>query len=140
MSLVLLFQTSESSLDRFVVYSAVAFAVFTFVLRFALRKRTATPWRAILITGVFIVFGGMLFARWTYELGSPWWVFYGVPALATIFGPPLVFRMSRFEAATYILLAVLMAPAIHTFFSFFLGWHEYMPLFYVPSVWELMHG
>ena len=82
----------------------------------------------------------MLFARWTYGPRLPWWISYGVPALATFFVPPIVFRMSRVETAGYVAMAVLMAPAIHVLFSFFVGWHDYMPWFYVPSLWDLVHG
>jgi len=92
------------------------------------------------MTALFVVFGGMLFARWTYAPGVPWWIFYGVPALATCLMPPIEFRMSRVETCSYMAMAVVMAPAIHVFFSFFVGWHDYMPWFYVRSFWELLHG
>ena len=52
--------------------------------------------------------------------------------------PPILFRMSGRETGRYILMAVLMAPAIHVFFSFFVGWHDYMPLFYMRSIWDLL--
>jgi hypothetical protein len=42
---------------------------------------------------------------------------------------PIVFRMSRAETASY----VAMEPAIHVFFSVFVGWHDYMPWFCVRS-------
>jgi hypothetical protein len=35
--------------------------------------------------------------------------------------------MSRRETAQYLPLAWLTAPAIHLFFSLFVGWHDYMP-------------
>ena len=111
---------------------------FASVLRLALRKRNAAVWPRILVAGVFIVIGGMLFARWTYGPGLPWWMFYGLPALVTFLVPPVLFRMSGHETAEYVFMAVLMAPAIHVFFSFFVGWHDYMPLFYVRSVWDLL--
>jgi hypothetical protein len=107
--LALLVQSGATGWERFAVFSVVAFAVFASVLRLALRTRDAAIWPKILVAGVFIVFGGMLFAPWTYGPGLPWWIFY-----------------------------VLMAPAIHVFFSFFVGWHDYMPLFYVRSVWDLL--
>lgn len=65
-----------------------------------------------------------------------WWIFYGVPALATFLVPPIVFRMSRAETASY----VAMEPAVHVFFSVFVGWHDYMPWFCVRSFWDLVHG
>ena len=37
-------------------------------------------------------------------------------------------------------MAFLMAPAIHIFFSLFVGWHDYMPFpFYIPSLMELLY-
>jgi hypothetical protein len=138
--LALSFHTGATGWERFAVFSVVAFVVFTFVLRVALRKRDSSLWSKILATGVFVVFGGMLFARWTYGPSVPWWIFYGLPALATFLVPPIMFRMSRLETIRYIAMAVLMAPAIHVFFSFFVGWHDYMPLFYVRSIWEVMQG
>jgi hypothetical protein len=40
----------------------------------------------------------------------------------------------------YLPMAVLMTPAIHVFFSLFVGRHDYMPFpFYVPSLAELIH-
>jgi hypothetical protein len=136
--LALLAQSDATGWERFAVFSVVAFAVFASVLRLALRKRNAAVWPKILVAGVFIVFGGMLFARWTYGAGLPWWIFYGLPALATFLVPPTLFRMSRHETAKYVFMAVWMAPAIHIFFSFFVDWHDYMPLFYVRSVWDLL--
>ena len=56
----------------------------------------------------------------------------------TFFLPPIVFRMKRPEILQYVPLAILMGPAIHIFFSLFVGWHDYMPFpFYIPSVLEL---
>jgi hypothetical protein len=74
----------------------------------------------------------MLFARITYGLALPWWIFYGIPVMLTFVLPPLVLLMSRRELFTYLPAAALMGPFIHIFFSFLFGWHEYMPLFYVP--------
>ena len=136
--LALLIQSSATGWQRFSVFSVVAFAVFASVLRLALRNRNASVWPRIFVADVLIVFGGMLFARFTYGLGLPWWIFYGLPALATFLGPPVLFRMSWHETAKYVSMAVLMAPAIHVFFSFFVGWHDYMPLFYVRSVRDLL--
>ncbi len=94
MLLVLLVQGAASGGERFAVFTMVAFVVFVSVPRLALRKRAPPAWTRILLTALFVVFGGMLFARWTYAPGVPWWIFYGVPALATFLMPPMVFRMS----------------------------------------------
>lgn len=118
MLLVLLVQGAATGGERFAVFTMVAFVVFVSVLRLAFRKRVPPAWTRILMTALFVVFGGMLFARWTYAPGVPWWIFYGVPTLATFFMPPMVFRMSRVETCSYMAMAVVMAPAIHVFFRF----------------------
>ena len=51
--------------------------------------------------------------------------------------PPLAFRMQRSEFAWYVLLAFSSSPAIHAAFSFFAGWHEYMPFWHIPFLWDL---
>jgi len=126
---------------RFAVFILVSFAVFVWVLRFVLRRRATKPnWFWILAIAMILVPGGMAFARWGATTGLPWWVYYTVPALATLFVPPAAFRMARVEAVEYVVLAFLMAPAIHTLFSLFLGWKEYMPFLPVPSLFELLGG
>ena len=58
--------------------------------------------------------------------------------LFTYFSPPVILRMNWRELLIYTPLALLAGPAIHVFFSFFFGWHEYMPLFYVPWFADLI--
>ena len=124
---------------RFAVFVLVSFVIFLFVLRAALRRRTTKPrWSWILATAMFVVPGGMVFARWGATAGLAWWVYYPIPALVTLVVPPAVFRLTRIETIEYLILAFLMAPAIHTAFSLFLGWKEYMPFLPVPSLWELL--
>lgn len=126
-------------LDKFLIYMAAALLVFIAVLAFSVRHRVARPvWRILLLSLVAVV-GGMVFARLTYGRETPWWVFYGIPAAVTFVLPPVALRMSGREFLLYEPLAVLMAPAIHVVFSFCLGWHDYMPLFYVPY-WRELFG
>lgn len=87
-----------------------------------------------------IVFGGMLFARYGAQAGLPWWIYYTVPMLLTVALPPIVFSMTMREAPMYVILAFLSAPVIHTVFSFFLGWREYMPFIPIPSLRDLVDG
>jgi len=88
-------------------------------------------------TAAVVVLGGMLFARFGAQIGIPWWVYYTVPMLLTVLLPPIVFAMTMRETLLYIVLAFLSAPAIHTVFSFFFGWREYMPFLHIPSVQEI---
>jgi|SRR5436305_6749343 len=131
-----------SDLTRFAIFMIAAAIVFIVVLRFVMRKRASTPdARALFVTTFVVVVLGMLFARYGHILfRPPWWIYYGVPALVTFLLPPAVFRMTRFEILQYVPLALLMAPAIHIFFSLFVGWHDYMPFpFYIPLLLELAH-
>jgi hypothetical protein len=125
------------SLGNFLVYMLVAVIVFISVLVFVIRARSRRPTLKILFLALVCTVGGMIFARLTYGKGMPWYIFYGLPVLLTFFLPPLILGMSKRELLVYIFLALIMAPAIHVFFSLFIGWHDYMPLFYVPSLHEL---
>jgi hypothetical protein len=131
-----------NDLGRFAVFMLAASIVFLTVLAFVLRKRTNKPSPVnFFILTVLVVVCGMLFARYGHILlHPPWWIYYGFPALMTFFLPPLVLRMSIAETGRYLPMAVLMAPAIHIFFSLFVGWHDYMPFpFYIPSLADLIH-
>ncbi len=79
----------------------------------------------------------MTFARYTAQYGLPAWIYYSIPAAATIFLPPITFAMNRKEILVYMILAFFSAPLIHTLFSLFLGWTEYMPFLQIPSLKEL---
>lgn len=116
----------------FLVYMTAALLVCCGMLIFTVRKRSPRPTLKIGILTLVITCGGMLFARIAYGLSLPWWIFYGIPVVLTFVLPPTILRMSRRELATYLPAAALMGPVIHIFFSFLFGWHEYMPLFYVP--------
>ncbi len=116
----------------FFVYMLVALIVFVLVLLFIMRKRPKQPIFKIILLSVIAVVGGMTFARITYGKGLPWWIFYMVPALITFILPPFVLRMTKRELLFFVPLIVLLSPVIHILFSFFFGWHDYMPLFYVP--------
>ena len=126
-----------TDLVKFFVYMLVALIVFVLVLFLTLRKRPNRPVFKMVLLSVIAVVGGMTFARITYGKGVPWWIFYGIPAFITFVFPPIVLKMRRYELLFYVPIAVLMAPAIHVLFSFFFGWHDYMPLFYVPSWHDL---
>src|SRR5512133_121330 len=129
---------NTNGIGFFLVNMFVALVVFIGLLIFILRGRSQRPVLRIMILALIVVVLGMSFARITYGIGVPWWIFYGLPALVTFVLPPLVLRMSRRELLLYVPLAILMSPVIHSFFSFFFGWHDYMPLFYVPSWHELL--
>ncbi len=127
-----------NEIEKFLVYMLFALIVFVLVLLFTLRERPKQPVFRIVLLSLIAVVGGMTFARITYGKGVPWWIFYGIPAFVTFVLPPIVLRLTKRELKYYIPIILLMAPTIHIFFSFFFGWHDYMPLFYVPWWHELL--
>lgn len=125
--------------SRFAVFIAASWVVFTLVLRLVLRRRDVSRLgRPILRLGLIVIVGGMLFAKLGQNAGWPWWVYYTVPMLVTVFLPPVSFRMTRRELPEYLILSFLSAPLIHAGFSFLLGWKEYMPFIPIPSLRDLL--
>jgi hypothetical protein len=121
---------------RFFVFIAVSLVVFIGILRWTLRSRPVKP-AAKFTAGIafVVVVVGMCFAKFGATAGFPWQIYYGVPAAATLALPPLAFRMQQREFVWYLLLAFASSPAIHVVLSVFVGWHEYMPFWYIPSLW-----
>lgn len=124
---------------RFAVFILVTLVVFVGVLVFVMRRRLPPPSPiSIGLISVVVVIGGMLFAKLGNNAGWPVWIYYAVPALTTLVLPPVAFRMSpRTELWQYLVLAFASSPAIHVGFSLFVGWHDYLPFFYVPAVTQL---
>jgi len=124
---------------HFVVFVAVSALVFIGVLLWTLRHRFTAP-NLALVAGVafVVVVVGMCFAKVGAGQGLAWPVYYGVPALTTLALPPVAFRMHRGEYIRYVSLAFMSSPVIHLVFSFFVGWHEYLPFWHIPAVWQLL--
>jgi len=120
---------------HFVVFILVALLLFVAVLRFALRARARQPAAALVAAlAAIAVVGGMLFAKFGANAGMSWVVYYGAPATATFVLPPLALRMRVREASAFVVLIALTSPLIHVVFSAFVGWHEYLPFWWVPSL------
>lgn len=124
---------------QFYVLVVVSCLVFVGILHYVMRARARSlSIRKVFSVSAVVVVGGMLIARFSAQSGMPWWIYYTVPMLLTVFLPPVVFRMTKQEFLWYIVLAFLSAPSIHIVFSFFFGWRDYMPFLYVPSLWQLV--
>jgi hypothetical protein len=74
-----------------------------------------------------VVVMGMLLARYAAQWNVPWWIYYPVPMLLTVFLPPLILRLDKRRTLAYLILSFVSAPIIHVFFSLVLGWPEYLP-------------
>ena len=119
---------------------AVSLLTFIAILYFVTRHRIQRPnTLTVVAVSAVVVVGGMLFAKFGKSAGFPWWIYYTVPALATLAVPPVTFKFSGQELAQYLVLAFLSSPVIHVAFSFFFDWHEYMPFIPVPSLASLIN-
>ena len=128
-----------SPAGRFSIFVLVSLVAFIAILYFVTRHRSKRPQTSTVVAVAgFVVVGGMIFAKFGNNAGLPWWIYYTVPALATLLFPPVVFKFSGRELLQYLVLAFLSSPVIHVVFSFFLDWHEYMPFIPVPSLRSLL--
>ena len=124
---------------RFIVMIVASLIVFVGVIRLVLRRRAADfPLARVLVLGVVVVVGGMLYGLHGARAGWPWWAFYPPPMLLNVLVPPIILGMRGRETALYLVLSFLSAPLIHLVFAFFLAWNEYMPFLPVPSLAELL--
>jgi hypothetical protein len=48
--------------------------------------------------------------------------------------PPLILRIRGPQLLVYLVGAFAMAPTIHVVFSLALGWHEYLPFWYIGAI------
>ncbi len=115
------------------VYMLVSSLMLAAVIWICARGKDRAPPRplTILATAALISVLGIVFAKYGSNFGLPWWIYYTVPMLCTVFIPPFAFRLGPARSAAYVLLAFLTAPAIHLGFAELLGWTDYMPFWKV---------
>ena len=125
---------------RFGVFILVSFVAFIGLILFIFRGRQSSEPSLVQLLAVtsIVVIGGMIFAKYGQNFGLPWWIYYTIPALLTLFLPPIAFQMTKSEIVPYLCLSFLVSPLIHVVFSFFIGWKEYMPFIPIPSIQELL--
>jgi hypothetical protein len=61
-----------------------------------------------------------------------------IPMLMTVILPPVILKFRAQKIIYYLVLSFLSAPFIHAFFSFLLGWTEYMPFWKIPFIGDLI--
>jgi hypothetical protein len=109
--------------------------IFFIVIRWVIGDDAfRTNKKKIIILSLVVVVAGMLMGKYGAQFLLPWWIYYPVPMLLTVFLPPLVLKMNKNKTILYLVLSFLSAPFIHFVFSFFLGWKEYMPFWDIPSL------
>ena len=79
----------------------------------------------------------MILGKYGANWELPWWIYYPIPMLLTLFFPTIYFKMGKKETIRYLALTFISAPLVHIVFSL-LGWKNYMPFITVPSIRELI--
>lgn len=130
---------TDSSWHFYVMIIASLF-LFIFIIRFIIGKASFIEKRKLVfLLSFFIVVIGMLFGKFGANWGLPWWIYYTIPMLTTVLLPPILLKLNTRSTIYYLFLSFLSAPFIHAFFSFFLGWNEYMPFWEIPY-WKTLIG
>jgi hypothetical protein len=120
---------------HFYVMIILSFIVFLLVIRIVVgREDFEQKTMTILTLSFFIVVMGMLFGKYGAQMGLKWWIYYPVPMLANVLLPPIILKLNLRKTLLYLFLSFLSAPVIQAFFSFFLGWTEYMPFWNIPYI------
>jgi len=123
---------------HFPIMIVASIAIFFLIIRIVLPKSDFKLKRKqIFILSLLVVVFGMLFGKYGATYGLPWWLYYPIPMLITVFLPPLVLGFKTQQTILYLVLSFLSAPFIHALFSFFLGWTEYMPFWKIPFLGNL---
>lgn len=117
----------------YILASTVSLAVVIWVAGGAHVSRWPKPVFALVVAFVISAVG-IVFAKYGANFGLPWWIYYTAPMLATILVPPLLFRLSLWRAALYVVMAFATAPLIHAAFYYGLGWGDYMPFLRLPDL------
>ena len=90
---------------EFVILIFVSIMVTLLIIRFSLGKRIPNPIKKIknIIVISILVGLSMFIAKFGANWNFPWWVYYIIPMLLTIFFPILYFGMSKKEIIRYII-------------------------------------
>ncbi len=123
---------------RFVVMTAVTYLAFLCVIRLVIGSQYKAKSFLINVIGMVTVYGSFLIAHYGNFLKLPAFLYYLLPLVLTIFLPPLSLKMKSDQTLKYLAFSILAVPLIHFFFSFFLGWGEFLPFLRIPSLWNIV--
>ena len=131
-------EPTVSTVWHFPIMILASFVLFLIIILVVVGKsQFARQKNLIYVLSLLVVVIGMLFGKYGAQWGLPWWVYYPIPMLMTVLLPPIVLKMNTKQTIFYLVLSFLSAPLIHTLFSFFLGWQEYMPFWDVTYLGDL---
>ena len=123
---------------EFVILIFVSIMVTLLIIRFSLGKRIPNPIKKIknIIVISILVGLSMFIAKFGANWNFPWWVYYIIPMLLTIFFPILYFGMSKKEIIRDIIPIYLSHFLIHAVLSL-IGLNNYLPFIKIPTLMNL---
>lgn len=68
------------------------------------------------------------------KTGLPPWLYFPLPVIVSLGAPWLIFRPGWKAYLVFLGVSVIMSPLTHFLWSFFLGYHNYLPFWEIPSV------
>lgn len=122
---------------KFMVMAVFTYLIFVCVIRLVLGRQYKAKSFLIDIVGIVVVFGSFLISKYGNFLKLPGYLYYGLPVVLTVFLPPLALKMKSEQVLKYLALSILTVPFVHIFFSFFVGWGDFLPFIKIPSLWTL---
>ena len=126
---------------EFIALLIVSIVVVILIIRFSLNSREPNPTNDFKVIGILTILETtcMLLGKYGAGWGFPWWIYYPIPMLLTLFFPAIYFKMNKRETLKYLVCIFISAPLIHVVFSL-IGWKNYMPFIKVPSILELIQS
>jgi hypothetical protein len=123
---------------RFLVMAAVTYLAFLCVIRIVLGSQYKAKPFLINVIGMITVYGSFLVEKYGNFLKLPIYLNYILPALLTVFLPPLALKMKSDQTLKYLGYSLIALPVIHLLFSFLLGWGDILPFIKIPSLWNII--
>ncbi|MBA7645570.1 hypothetical protein ES703_53328 [subsurface metagenome] len=72
------------------------------------------------------------------KIGLPPWIYFPLPVIVSLVAPWLIFRPSWKAYIVFLCVSMIMSPLTHFLWSFFLDYHNYLPFWEIPSLWDLL--
>jgi len=70
------------------------------------------------------------------KAGLPPWVYFPLPVLVSMVSPWLIFHPNWKAYLVFLGISMIMSPLTHILWSLILDYHNYLPFWEIPSVWD----
>jgi len=121
---------------RLPIYIAASAMALVLVIMCAgsLGRGPGPSWLGAAIAAIAISLAGIVFVKYGSRFNLPWYFYYGAPIAAAIIIPPIAFRFDFWRTVAHAVLVCAVAPLLHVFFFYALGWEDFMPFLHLPRI------